>query len=396
MHSPIRWIISFTVALGALFAVAAWIAFRLPSFRDPPLDFYAMHYGEYFVDYGLTRRQDGALKIGFAESHAAPPIGAFGNHIIAFFGADAFGAPERGEFFFNYYYANLSLPEVLEMMTHIEAHGDLPSKLMIVQITPPNADNGNFIINHGNELPPDVVLHTQPGASLMSRTTGIADTAWRTIETNLHEVLNYNTLILGALQNEHTVRATGPYVCRTRTARPAAPAWFAKLPWTVRKLLMGFLVTDRCENQAWDWTLRRDGSAYPPPRRTAPLRLNEDALAPADRGLKAGDEREIAKYLRAIDAIGQRHGAKVVFIVTPVYETDRHDSVVNQILNRSFALAPELTLIDDREMHPDPSMFINSLHVGPDYYRILVEKLRARGLLDGIGDPSPSPPPVAP
>ena len=98
------------------------------------------------------------MKLGFAEAYPAPEIGLFGNHIVAFFGADAFGHPEDAEYFFNYYYANLSLPEILRYLLRVEQHGHLPKKLILVQITSPNADNGRFIINLGNELPPGIVL----------------------------------------------------------------------------------------------------------------------------------------------------------------------------------------------------------------------------------------------
>ena len=78
---------------------------------------------------------------------------------------------------------------------------------------------------------------------------------------------------------------------------------------------------------------------------------NEDPLRESDRGLRAGDEHEIARQIRAIEAIGARHGIKVVFIVPPVYETDRHDSVVNQIFNRALTLVLISPIIDHRGMH---------------------------------------------
>lgn len=386
-RSTRSWLFWFALTMSVLVGLASWIAYRLPSFRDPPLNFYAMRPGEYFDPFGLTRRQGGSVKVGFAESQPAPPIAAYGNHIIAFFGADAFGQPERAEYFFNYHYANVALPEVLEMLTHIEAHGHLPSKLMIVQITAPNADNGRFIINHGNELPPDIVLHSAPGASVAERAKAFFDTSWRVAEINLHEVLNYNTLILGALQNDGTIRMTGPAYCATNPPRPSPPDWFKPLPWPVRKILFPYLVRDHCNDKAWDWTLRRDGSAMP---ETRPLVLDEDKLGPNDRGLHAGDEAEIAKYMRAIDAVGRRHGVKVAFLITPVYETDRHDSVVNRVMDDALSMTKDLTVIDDRPLRTDPTFFVNYLHPSPKYYRDLADRLRAQGLLDGI---EPRPPP---
>jgi hypothetical protein len=376
------WVVRFGLTLGALTALALWAALRVPSYHQRPLDYYAMPPGEYYDTDGMTRRQSAGLKLGFAETHAPPPIGAFGNHIITFFGADAFDAPERGELFFNYDYANLSPPETLQFLRHLEALGRLPTRLMIVSLTPPNADNGRFIIDHGEELPPEMALEDalRPGAHTSAGE--IAAAFWRTLEVSLHEVFNYNTLILGSLQNQSRTRETGPIGC---AAHPR-PAWIAQLPWTVRSMLGHYGVYEvRCEKADWAWTSKRDGSANTPVGQY--LLQNQDPLDPKDRGLRAGDEKEIARLLRAIDAVGRRRGLPVVFLVTPVYETDRRDSVVNQILDRALALTPELTIVDDRGLHEDPSLFSDGIHPSPKYYHLFVAELRRRGLLGDGEEP---------
>jgi len=373
---PSAWLARFGATLALLSVFAAWNALRLPDYRVPAYDFYAMPHGEYFVSSGLTRRQEGSVKLGFAESYAAPPIAVYGNHIVRYFGADAFGAPERAEAFFNYGYANVSLPEQVRYLHDVEAHNHLPSQLMIVSITPPNADNGYFIIDQGNELPPDLLLD-EARRSPHANAATFADAYWRTAEARLHEIFNYNTLLLGLTQNPSQQRETGPQACSERRGF-RAPDWLLRLPWRVREFVGGGAVNDYCAQGDWSWTLRRDGSVNPDPQQ--PLVLNEDPLSDKDRGLRDGDEREIVRNLREIDAIGRRHGVKVVFLVTPVYETDRHDSVVNQVFDRALALAPDLTVIDDRSKHSDPALFVSSLHPGPAYYRLLVAELTARGL----------------
>jgi len=85
--------------------------------------------------------------------------------------------------------------------------------------------------------------------------------------------------------------------------------------------------------------------------------------------------------MRAIDAIGVHHGVQVVFIVPPVYETDRHDSVVNRIFDRALAPATDVIVIDHRSMRNDPSLFEGGMHASGRYYRILAEELRSHGLL---------------
>jgi len=60
-------------------------------------------------------------------------------------------------------------------------------------------------------------------------------------------------------------------------------------------------------------------------------------------GLRAGDEHMIARQMLAIDALGRRHGIRVVFVVPPAYETNRDGSIVNEIFNRGLALVQNLS-----------------------------------------------------
>ena len=58
-------------------------------------------------------------------------------------------------------HANLSLPEIRRYLLRVAQLNHLPKKLILVQVTPPNADNGGAIIDRGNELPPDVLLSSR-------------------------------------------------------------------------------------------------------------------------------------------------------------------------------------------------------------------------------------------
>src|SRR5262249_36857924 len=143
-----------------------------------------------------------------------------------------------------------------------------------------------------------------------------------------------------------------------------------------------------CQPAAWEGALRRDGSVGSFDNKSlsgplpASLTPNENPLRDAERGLNDGDEAEIAHQLRAIDAVGRRQGVRGVFVVGPVYETDRHDSAVNRIFDRALALVPDIQLIDDRDMHTDPSLFSTPIHPSPKYFRVVANELRHRGFLD--------------
>jgi hypothetical protein len=372
-----RWLISFGATLGILVGLAIWLSLRLPSFRDPGFDFYAMKADEIFNVYGLTRRQEGSVKLGFAESYPAPDIGVYGNHIIAYFGADAFGRPEDAEYFFNYFYANLSLPEIRRYLLHIAQIGHLPKKLILIQITAPNADNGHFIINLGSELPPSVLLSGTEWGKLSKNPLAMATAAWELFDNWLHEVLNYNTFILSLAQNgDYADRTVCPATCPDKTSE-----WLRHLP---TRLVMAIRVSVRsrvfCQRRLWGGAIRRDGSNMVPDEKR--IVRNEDPLRESERGLRAGDENEIARQMRDIKAIGARLGVKVVFLVPPVFETDRHDSIVNQILNRALAIVPDLAVIDHRHMRNNSSLFESGIHPSALYYRTLVDELRRGGFLE--------------
>jgi hypothetical protein len=158
----------------------------------------------------------------------------------------------------------------------------------------------------------------------------------------------------------------------------AAPTFFMSPPFIKRVVGWG------CLRRLWVGAIHRDGSqdAEFSTVETPFVVQNEDPLRETERALRAGDEREIARQMRAINAVGARHGIKVVFIVPPVYETDRHDSIVNQIFSGALALVPDIAVIDNRGMRSNPAHFKSGIHLSPLYYRIVVDELRRRGFIE--------------
>jgi hypothetical protein len=194
-------------------------------------------------------------------------------------------------------------------------------------------------------------------------------------------VFSYNTAILSLVQGGRDHRIVGPAACTD-----AAPAWLLRLPAAVRSVVGPRVGRPfYCLPHYWWLGYRRDGSNTAPDAREGGgarrLVQNENPLKDSERALNAGDERKIARYLRAIDAIGRRNGVKVAFLVPPVYETDRRDSVVNQVFDRALALVPEIAILDHRDLGGDATLFADYNHPSAKYYRLVVQQLRRRGLL---------------
>ena len=269
----------------------------------------------------------------------------------------------------------------------MERAGRLPRKLILVQITPPNADNGHYIINWGNELPPDVLLSDLRHRRACERHPAVAAVDWELIDNWLHELLNYNTLILSLIQGKsYEDRIVSRALCPTDI-----PTWLTRLPRTVQNII-GPPAGHRfyCLRNTWSGGIRRDGSVdaevaqdetAPAHSEAAPV-LDENPLKESERGLRSGDETEIARHMRAIHEVGSQHGIRVVFIVPPVYELDRRGSLVNRIFDRALALVPDIDVLDHRHLHADPSLFKSSLHPSPKYYRSVVDELRRRGFIE--------------
>ena len=376
-----RWLIVFGLALASFLGLVLWSNSRLTNFRDPPFDFRAMTPDELFVVDGLTRRQEGSVKLGFAEACDPPEIGSYGNHIARYFGSDAFGRAGDNSYFFNYWFANLALPEIYRYLRQIELLGRLPKRLILVQITSPNIDNGLFVINFGHELPPDLLRIGSEGGTILETASSVGDFAWQVTENWLHETLNYSTFLLGFGRREDRDRVIDPTRCRTAEDGVSLQEFVRFAPQIVRDFLANYVMQgDFCRRAYWTGAIRRDGSTDAKYAH-APLILDEYRLDEKERGLNSGDESEIAGQMRAIAALGARHGVKVAFVVPPAFESNRDDSVVNQVFNRALALAPELTVIDHRQLRSDPSLFVDYRHPSPKYFRLLADELRRRGVI---------------
>ena len=164
--------IVFALALAILFGGLVSVTSKLVrDLRSQPFDFAAMGSHDVLVPTRITRRQEAELKVGFAETSQPTIIGLFGNHQIQYFDTDAFDrqaaakieADQKRRFFFNHWFADLTMVDLLDYLTYLETIDKLPSKLIVVGITTPNNDNGMHILGRAGTCRPTCA--TSPSAA---------------------------------------------------------------------------------------------------------------------------------------------------------------------------------------------------------------------------------------
>lgn len=386
-----RYVAIFLAALS-LMCAGAVVAYRsLPEYTGPrSFDFHALKEREVITHVRLTRRQAASIKLGYIMGpHYRPPrIGVFGNHQIQYFSKNAFGSNPADGTFFNYFYANLALPEIRNYLSFLSAKNLLPSDLVIVQITTPNNDNGDHILRYGGHLTPEINLF--PGTDRSAWETAGQILAFANNE--IERILNYETLILAGadsgqaevLQLDRCARpaADAPTTAAGETAPPPALGPLVRMfhrvldfvPKKFTNVVKDISEQSRCSDVRVNDSFRPDGSAH----RVLPadVNLNEYGVESRNAYLRDGDEKKIAALMMEIDRIVKRDGRKVVFLVPPIYESDR-PSLVNKIFSKALTLAKSVNVIDHRFLRLDSSYFWAFDHPRERYYRELVLQLSA-------------------
>lgn len=376
-----RYLASFSLTLAVCIGLAFWAASRLESFRDRPIDFYSMSEDTLVIVNGLTRRQSAFLKIGFAETHPPPPVGVFGNHQFHYFSSRAFGLGLNSKLFFNFTYANLGLPEVRDYLQHLANRKQLPTKLVIVQITTPNNDNGQFILGYNGELPASMVQY--PNVTNTAELVQVLLHKYKVWRAELVNRLSYSTFIFGLLGGGDRDRILSRSACEDSRSLPTANSRFLRiLPIDIRNAFMIGDSRKYCYPEIyWGSAIQPDGSKNAKFAKEGPLVKNENPLDPNKRFLRFGDDRTIANYMQEISQIVAGSGARVVFVVPPVFESNR-ESIVDSVFTKALTHMPKLSVIDHRKLEPKKSYFINYDHPGPEYFQYLVSTLRKRGYLE--------------
>lgn len=380
MSKNAKYISVFLAVFGMLIGLNFWAIGRLISFRETPILFSSLPEDSLVITLGLTRRQAASMKIGFIENAAPPRVGLFGNHSFQYFNGEVFGESDDPFYFFNFWYTNLGLPEMYYYIKYLAKIDKLPKETVLVQITTPNNDNGEHIITYGGELPRDMVDFDD--AEGFGDRWGKVAHLYQDFTTTLKQEFNYAAFIFGGVKSRPEGRVLHLKDCDDLSSFKATyPAYFDSLPITLRNVVMPDDSRKYCDKTYWWYGLRPDG-ANDARYANGILLLNMNPLNENSRALRLGDENLIASYMRAIDAVVDDAGRKAVFIIPPVYETER-PSAVDNVFSAALKLVPELNVVDHRHIPErfDLKFYVSYDHPAPSYFEFLVRELRQRGFV---------------
>lgn len=390
-----RYLTVYLIALLTFLSGVLAFTSQLSGYRDQAVDFFALPREKVIVTADLTRRQIASIKLGFLENSTPPAVGLFGNHVFQFFKLEDFGVSER-RYFYNYWYANLSLSELRDLIAHAASIDKLPEKTILVQLTTPNNDNGLNVIGYRGELPFELISLRRVASfrDFLSQ----SEELFAGLFAELYFRLAYSSVLisLNGVRNQTLAsRILNEAECAHKRLANAPPLVLEnkvlnRMPMRARfmlasaEMMSAYWHGQFCNFERMKDSLRFDGS-------TNPLYLggelvrDENPLGAIDRNinqrvLRSGDEAEIASLLMQIDKIGRDAGRRVVFIIPPVYESER-PSVVDAIFSRALRLTQNVTIIDHRHMRGDPANFVHYDHPSQVYFHRLVAELRAKGLI---------------
>jgi hypothetical protein len=374
------YMILFAVGFLSLLGLALLADHRAGDYRQNTIDFSALSKSELVIEQGMTRNQAAALKIGYIEQHEPPKIGVFGNHQIQYFNSSAFGKSYGPNDFFNFWYANLSLTENLDLLRYLESINKLPTQTILIQVTTPNNDNGAYILGYNGELLRDLVkFGTTQSETLSSRWTH-----WfQATQQKMLQVFNYSSLISGLIGGGGDSRIIDTQACVkvTDPAKNGVSGFYQHLPKILRQMI-GLISKQEiyCDPKLWSKAFSNDGSHDGRYIQATPI-LNQNVLDPRRARLQSNDFPELVTTLKAIQALGQRNDRTVVLIIPPVYETNRISSV-DRVFDRALSQVANLIVQDDRRSLPGKDAFVNYDHPNHRYFSKLAKVLKNRGFAD--------------
>lgn len=381
---------AFLALVGGLWSLSSTDGYRAPAIAS-------LTESQLIPTNHLNDWQDTLIKATFAVTAPPPRVALFGNHLVHLMNRADYG----GDGFANLAFHHASLEDEYIFLRYLEAKGKLPGRLILVGLSHPLVTNGAHYLGRQGYLPADAYQAMDPRDSV-SGLFNLRDAFLTSVQ--MHTDWRYFIMGLGTticrrpdivdIGNVEASIAEPPRALVFERMRDHLPllwapsqlpmigAGIADLTWSgILALRQTHQIRDFCFHLGRLAGYRQDGSylsLHEPER----LVIGQYVQAPTNPPeIKRGDEVRIARLMRDIDALGRRHHLQVVFFVPPIYVEDA-DYPVYHIFNEALKLVADLNIIDHRDLDNEPVLFMDKLHPGHQYYKILVGELRRRGWLE--------------
>lgn len=367
-------VIVFLSVVGCFLAVAMILMAGAPDYRRHEIDMSTMSDTQLILETGLNRADVAAIKLGHVERSSPYDVLLLGNHQFKYFGESAFGEGSVRPRFFNLWYANLSISELADLAEFLADQGKLPRRLLLLQITSPNNDNGMYIVGSNGELLPDI---REFAGEMADRSVfeQVRD-EFSNVVDRVKRMVDYATLVHSVLGRTQLDRLIDTVDCNPNELVGQRDTHGIG---TLMSGLLGGDGVDQCNPATWINAFGRDGARLDKYVVADPT-LDANPLDPQGAYLSVADIPELTADMRRIHVAADRAGATAVFIVPPVYESDRQ-STVDQVLDLVLENTPELNVIDHRFMRHPPTLFVTYDHPSSEYFHALTKDLVARGFL---------------
>ncbi len=361
----------FFTVLSLFLLLCIYAKTNIKDLRKEFINFDELNENQRIILNGLSREQIGQLKISYLENGKLPDIGIFGNHQIQYWHKESFKNNGYSGKIFNFWFANLSITDIVYYLNWLEIKNLLPKKAIIVQMTTPNNDNGGYIVGSSKELPLYIIKNTE-----ISDSNIIFDKFEKIylypqiIYTWLKKTFDYTTLIIGLFSKDNNTRILDISNCKENHSNNIS----RYIPSIISKNLALFTNNKFCKKENFKGTMMKDGSIDDTGYENA-AKLNQNPLNNSELGLNQGDSNILTKELNALIKLADRNNLKILFIIPPVYELERF-SIVNEIVDDAIKDISKKLIIDDRRLYLSRDFFINYDHPGKKYFdRISYEAL---------------------
>lgn len=342
-----------TVFLGLIICV--WASGNLTDFRKNPINFSQLKPSDRILTNGLTREQIGEIKIGYSESGQRPDIGLFGNHQVQLWSKASFNKAGFDGSFFNFYFANLAIPDLLAYLKWLESNNTLPRQAIIVQITTPNNDNGHYIAASSKELPL-YILNATDTRSLVIRKAVLAH-KW------LRKTFDYSTVLIGLFRSGKSNRVVDLKSCQTK----ARDTFLTRMmPGMIVEAIGLGGITVLCDPSLFAGTMINDGSIASDGVTNSAI-INQNALEQSKLQLQLSDVDKVQRDINSIIDLAARNQLSLAIIVPPVYETERY-SPVNTIFDKILKPFDASVIVDHRRLYLGRDFFVNYDHPSSKYF----------------------------